>query len=250
MTACSNCGRELPEGALFCPDCGASAVGFSVAQPDMSPSHFNSGMTATSPPLTAEPAAPTAGSGSVPPYAPEEKRQSLFAGRRGLVLAVIAILAVLLVGTTFETGMFGSVAAPAVNSASTPLTGGELYAAYADNQSQATASYTNKIVYIQDSLDFGVGLDQNTGQYFSSVDSGNVILFWSSPVPAGPALGRLHGARKVLGRRRAVLAGAGYVLVLKDCALVGVAVTGRDERQRQREQRLGRAPYACFAPQL
>ena len=218
MTACSNCGREQPEGALFCPGCGASAVAFSVAQTDVSPSHFNSGMTATSPPLTAEPAAPPADSGFVPPYAPEEKR-SFFAGRRGLVLAVIAILAVLLVGTTFETGMFGS-AASAVNSASTPLTGGELYAAYADNQSQATASYTNKVVYIQDSLDFGVGLDQNTGQYFSSVDSGNVLLFWSSQSQLGQlSAGSMVLAKCSVGGEQS--SGAAYVLVLKGCSLVG-----------------------------
>ena len=167
----------MPEGALFCPGCGASAVAFSVAQTDISPSHFNSGMTATSPPLTAEPAAPPGDSGFVPPSSPlPEEKKSFLAGRRGLVLAVIAVLAVLLVGTTFEAGMLGSGAGPAVNSASTPLTGGQLYAAYAANQSQATASYTNKTVYIQDSLDFGVGLDQNTGQYFSSVDSGNVLV--------------------------------------------------------------------------
>jgi len=134
------------------------------------------------------------------------------------VLAVIAILAVLLVGTTFEAGMLGSGAGPAVNSASTPLTGGQLYAAYAANQSQATASYTNKTVYIQDSLDFGVGLDQNTGQYFSSVDSGNVILFWSSQ----SQLGRLSAGSMVLAKCSVVgeqpSPGAGYVLVLKDCA--------------------------------
>lgn len=221
MTACSSCGRELPEGALFCPSCGASAVAFSVAQTEISPSHFNSGMTATSPPLTAEPAAPVWDSGlASPPYT--EERKSFFARRRGLVLAIIAILAVLLVGTAFETGMLGSATAPAVNSASTPLTGGQLYSAYAANQSRATASYTNKTVYIQDSLDFGVGRDQNTGQYVSSVDSGNVILFWSSQ----SQLGGLSAGSMVLAKcsvdGEQPSTGAGYVLVLKGCALVRV----------------------------
>jgi len=220
LTACPHCGRELPEGALFCPDCG-TAIAFSVAQPGMSPSHFNSGMTATSPPLTAEPAASAGDSGFVPPYAPEERR-SFLAGKRGLMLAVIAILAVLLVGTTFEAGMLGSGAAPAVNSPNTPLTGGQLYAAYEANLSQATASYTNKTVYIQDSLDFGVGVDQSTGQYFSSVDSGNVVLFWSDQ----SQLGQLSAGSMVLAKcsvdGEQPSTGAGYVLVLKDCALVSV----------------------------
>jgi len=222
LTACSNCGRELPEGAFFCPGCGASAVDYSAAHTDISPSHFNSGITATSPPQTTGPAPPTDDSGLAPPPPfPGEKRSRL-AGRRGLVLAVIAILAVLLVGTTFEAGMLGSGPAPAVNSPSDPLSGGQLYAAYAANLSQATASYTNKTVYIQDSLDFGVGLDQNTGQYFSSVDSGNVVLFWSSP----SQVGQLSAGSMVLARcsvsGEQTSPGAGSVLVLKDCALVGV----------------------------
>jgi len=180
-------------------------------------------MTATSPPLTTEPAAPAGDSGFVPPSSPlPQERKSFLGGRRGLVLAVIAILAVLLVGTTFEAGMLGSGAGPAVNSASTPLTGGQLYAAYAANASQATASYTNKTVYIRDSLDFGVGLDQNTGQYFSSVDSGNVILFWNSQ----PQQGQLSAGSMVLAKcsvgGEQSSPGAGYVLVLKDCALVSV----------------------------
>lgn len=218
MTACSICGRELPEGALFCPGCGASAVAFSAAQTDISPSHFNSGMTATSPPLTTEPAAPAGDTG--PPFT--EQKKSFFARRRGLVLATIAVLAVLLIGTTFEAGMFGSTAAPAVNSANSPLTGGQLYAAYAANQSQATASYTNKTVYIQDSLDFGVGLDQNTGQYFSSVDSGNVLLFWSSPSQVGQlSAGSMVLAKCSVGGEQPSQ-GTSYVVVLNDCALVGV----------------------------
>ena len=224
MTACSNCGRELPEGALFCPDCGTSALDFSVARTDISPSHFNSGITATSPPLTTEPGSPSGDTGLAPPPSPsqDERKPSFFARRRRPVLAIIAILAVLLVGTTFETGMLGSGAAPAVNSASTPLTGGQLYEAYAANQSQATVSYTNKTVYIQDSLDFGVGLDQNTGQYYSSVDSGNVLLFWSSPSQLGQlSAGSMVLARCSVGGEQSS-ADAGYVLVLEDCALVSV----------------------------
>jgi hypothetical protein len=224
LTACSNCGRELPEGALFCPGCGTSALDFSVARTDISPSHFNSGITATSPPLTTEPGSPFGDPGLVPPPSPspDEKKPSFFAGKKRPILAIIAVLAVLLVGTTLDTGMLGSGAATAVNSASTPLTGEQLYAAYAANESQATVSYTNKTVYIQDSLDFGVGLDHNTGQYYSSIDSGNVLLFWSSP----SQLGQLSAGSMVLARcsvdGEQSSPGAGYVVVLEDCALVRV----------------------------
>jgi hypothetical protein len=222
LTACSKCGRELPEGALFCPDCGASAVDYSVAQPGVSPSHFNSVMTTTSSPqLTTEPPAPADDPGfpqSAPSF-PEEKKRS---GRRGLMLAIIAILAILLVATTFETGMFGSTAAPVVNSASTPLTGEQLYTAYQSNQSQADASYTNKTVYIQDSLDFGVGRDYSTGQYYSSVDSGNVILFWNGQ----SQLSQLFAGTTVLAKCSVdgvqFSPGSGYLLILEDCALVSV----------------------------
>ncbi len=218
MTACSNCGRDLPEGALFCPGCGASAVDFSVAQSSISPSHFNSGMTATSQPQITEPTASAQEAGfALPPSpSPEEKRRSSFSGRRGLVLAIIAILAVLLVGTTFESGMLGSGAAPAVNSASNPFTGGQLYAAYAADQ----GSYANKTVYIQDSLDFGVSMDFSTGQFYSSVDSGNVILFWSSQ----SQLNQLSAGSTVLAKcsvdGEQFSPGAGNLLILQNCALV------------------------------
>lgn len=224
MTACSNCGRELPEGALFCPDCGTSAVGFSVAQSEMSPSHFNSGITATSPPLTAQPPTPPAdpSSAQLPPPWPEERRRSSLGGRRGAMLAVIAVLAVLFVGATLESGILGSGGANAVNSAGNPLTGEELYAAYATNGTQAAASYTNKTVYIQDSLDSGVGMDYGTGQYYSSVDAGNVVLYWSSQ----SQLGQLSAGSTVLakcfvnGERLSPL--SGYILILEDCVLVSV----------------------------
>jgi hypothetical protein len=215
LTACSNCGRDVPQGAPFCPDCGAAVAGSTVTQPAMSPSYFNSGITATSPPPTTEPAAPL-------PSLPGEKRQSRFPGKRGTMLVIIAVLAALLVFSTFETGLLGSPAAPAVNSASDPLTGGQLYTAYADNQSRAAASYTNRTVYIKDNLDFGVGRDLNTGQYYSSVDSGNVILFWSTP----SQLGQLAAGSTVLAKCSVngveFSPGAGNVVVLVNCALVSV----------------------------
>ncbi|HEV2389641.1 MAG TPA: hypothetical protein VGS04_02850 [Nitrososphaerales archaeon] len=177
-------------------------------------------MTSTSPPLGSEPAPPGEPGPAAPP-SPEQSK-SFFARRRGLLLAAVAVIAVLLVGTTFEAGMFGSSAAPAVNSADTPLTGGQLYAAYTANESDAAASYTNKTVYIQDSLDFGVGLDQNTGQYFSSVDSGNVLLFWSSPSQVSQlSAGSMVLAKCSVGGEQ-TSQGTSYVVVLNHCALVGV----------------------------
>ena len=141
------------------------------------------------------------------------------------MLALIAVLAALLVFSTFETGLLGSPPAPAVNSPSDPLTGGQLFAAYASNQSRADASYTNRTVYIKDSLDFGVGRDLNTGQYYSSVDSGNVILFWSTP----SQLTQLTAGSTVLAKCSVngveFSPGAGNVVVLVNCAVVSVQTT-------------------------
>jgi zinc-ribbon domain len=218
LTACSNCGRELPEGAIFCPDCGTKALDYSITPSNVSPSHFNSGITATAPPVASS---EEQGFASPPPPV-EEKRSS---GRRGLVLAVIAILVLLLVGAVLGSGLLGSgggPAGPVVNSASNPFTGEQLYAAYASNQTQADASYTNKTVYIQDSLDFGAVLDVGTGHYYSYVDSGAVVLFWSSQSqvsqlsPGTTVLARcsVEGVQPSLS--------SAYVLSLQDCDLINV----------------------------
>lgn len=160
----------------------ASVTGVTLTQADFSASHLNAGMTATAPPQETPPQ--DSGWPSSPP-AQEAKRPGLLA-RRGVVLAVIAILAILLVGTTFETGVIGSVTgATAINSPSSPFTGQQLYTAYLDNQAQATTQYTNKTVYIQDTLDFGVSVDLRSGEYYSTVDSGAVVLIWSNPSQVG-----------------------------------------------------------------
>lgn len=190
---------------------------------NLSPSHFNSGMTAT-----AQPQAPTAAQEEpqyVPPWAPPEDRKRSTRARRGLLLAVIAILAVLLVGVTFESGFLGTgggPTGPAVNSASNPMTGEQLLSAYSGNASQATASYTNKTVYIKDSLDFGVGRDLNTGQYYSTLDSGAVVLEWNSQ----SQVGQLYPGAVVLakcsveGVQSSPLSGS--ELYLQDCVLISV----------------------------
>jgi hypothetical protein len=210
----------MPQEALFCEHCGAKATDFTVAQSDFSPSHFNSGMTATSQPLTTvqgEWAGPALASSSSPD---ERKRPS---GRRGMVLVVIVALAALLVGVTLETEFLGSGAGtPAVNSPGTPLTGKQLYAAYAANQTQAVAAYTNRTLYIQDTLDNGVGRDVDTGQYYSSVDSGAVVLVWS----ATAQVDQLYAGASVLARCLVqglqVSNGAGIALYLHGCDLIGV----------------------------
>ena len=223
MTKCANCGRELPDGALFCPDCGVKPGDFTAAQSDFSPSHFNSGTTSTSPPQMSAPV-DDGGFATPPSPSPEEARRPSSSGRKRLVLAVIAILAVLLVATSFESGLLGTGAgsSPVVNSARTPFTGQQLYAAYASNQSQADAAYTNKTIFIQDSLDFGVTQDFNSGQYFSSVNSGTVILVWNNQTQVS----QLNQGSTVLAKcsvEGAVFSpGTGYQVYLQDCELVNV----------------------------
>lgn len=222
LSTCSSCGRALPEGAFFCPDCGARAPDYSITQSDVSPSHFNSGITATSQPQTTVSAAPDDSVVAVPPPpSPEEKKRTSLAGRRGLVLVVIVALAVLLLGVSLEAGVLGSGGGPSVNSASTPLTGQQLYAAYGTNRTLADASYTNKTIFIRDSLDFGVGVDR-AGQYFSSVNSGLVVLIWGDQAQVG----RLSSGDTVLAKCSVSGTqpglGGGYVLYLQNCDLVSV----------------------------
>jgi zinc-ribbon domain len=219
LSPCPNCGRELPQGALFCPDCGARAADNTIPRYDMSPSHFNSGITATSPPQTT---ATADDPGFSPP--PEEKRRSSFAGRKGLALVVIAALAVLLIGVTLEGGALGPGGGHVVNSEGMPFTGQELYAAYAANQTQADASYANRTVYIQDSLDFGVGIN-SAGHYFSSINSGSVVLIWSGQAQVGQlAQGDVVLARCSVAGMQPSLRG-GYVLYLQNCDLIKVQST-------------------------
>jgi hypothetical protein len=216
---CSSCGREMPQEALFCEHCGAKATDFTVAHSDFSPSHFNSGMTATSQPLATVPVQ-DAGPALPPPSPDEGKRKG---GRRGVVVVVIVALAVLLVGVTLETVFLGSGAGTsAVNSPSNPMTGKQLYAAYATNQTSAVAAYTNKTLYIQDTLDSGVGLFLGTGYYYSSVDSGTVVLIWNTTTPVD----QLNPGALVLARCSVeglqVSNGAGTTLYLQACDLISV----------------------------
>ena len=221
MTSCSSCGRELPESALFCPDCGAKAADFSVAQPGFSPSHFNTAMTSTSPPQT--PVTPDDGGFAIPPTPSPETERRPASQRKRLVRVVIAVFAVLLVATAFESGILGTgPSSTVVNSASSPLTGEQLYIAYSTNQAQADASYTNKTLFIQDSLDFGVTQDFSSGQYYSSVNSGTVILIWSSQTQMGQLAQGATVLAKCSVEGAAFQAGTGYQVYLQDCDLINV----------------------------
>jgi len=179
-------------------------------------------MTATSQPQTTV-ASEDTGFGIPPSPYPEEKKRSTLSGRGKLMIAIIAVLVVLLVGATFEAGILGGSAGggPAINSPSTPLTGEQLYAAYSANQSRAAASYTNKTLYIRDSLDFGVNQDF-TGQYFSAINSGTVILIWNTQAQVS----QLYPGSVVLAKCSVeglqASQGAGYLLYLQGCDLVSV----------------------------
>lgn len=218
MTFCSSCGGELPEGAVFCPTCGVRALDYTTIPADVSPSHFNIGVTSTAP--QEGPPSPT-GEVSYPPPVEKKSRQG-----RKIALVAIAVLVVLVVGLSLESGFLGAgpagTSSPPINSASDPLTGGQLYSAYSANLSQAAASYTNKTVYVQDSLDFGVGHDLNTGQFYSTMDSGAVILFWSTQSQS--QLGGLFPGAMVLARCSVQGVGPGSQgqVYLRNCDLIAV----------------------------
>jgi hypothetical protein len=177
-------------------------------------------MTATSQPLMA---GPVEDAGPALPSSPSREEGKRSGGGRGFVLVVIVALAVLLVGVTLETVLLGSgTGSTAVNSPSTPLTGKQLYSAYATNQTKAVAAYTNRTLYIKDTLDSGVGHDFGTGRYFSSIDSGTVVLVWS----ATAQLDQLYAGAVVLAKCSVeglqVSNGAGTALYLQGCDLISV----------------------------
>jgi hypothetical protein len=180
-------------------------------------------MTATSQPQTTV-ASEDAGFALPPSPSPEEGRRSRLTRRREVVLVIIAILAVLLVGATLETGILGPGAGntAAINSPTTPLTGQQLLAAYTTNQTQAEASYTNKTVYIQDNLDFGVGRDFSTGQLYSSVNSGTVILIWNATSQVDQLFAGAHVLAKCSVEGVQVAQGVGYLVYLQGCDLISV----------------------------
>jgi hypothetical protein len=186
---------------------------------------LDSPVSQTQPTVTTNDDTPTSdepGFAMPPPFSPEEKsRSSSFWRSRGIVLTVIIVLVVLLVGVTFEAGLLdnGAASSPAVNSASTPLSGQQLYMAYETNLAQADAQYNNKTVYIQDRLDFGVAVDP-TGAYFSTINSGSIILVWGYQ----SQVSQLSQGETVLAKCQVVgpqpSAGGGYFLYLENCDLI------------------------------
>jgi hypothetical protein len=208
LSACPNCGHQLPLDALFCPECGTS-----VAQPGAQLQQATAQAPQTpSPEPTYE----------VPPASPPEKPS--FMARRSVVVVVILVLVVLLIGTTFESGLISTGnSSTAINSASKPFTGEQLYSAYSENRAMAASQYTNKTVYIQDTLDFGVSVDLRSGEYFSTVNQGTVVLIWNSP----SQVQTLVAGNTVLAKCSVAGAvnspGVGTIFVyLQDCSLVSV----------------------------
>jgi len=144
--------------------------------------------------------------------------------RRGVVVGVIVILVVLLIGTTFESGLVNAgSSSTAINSASDPYTGQQIYSAYSANGAQAASQYTNKTVFIRDTLDFGVSIDLRSGEYFSTVNQGTVVLIWNTPsqVQALPAGTTVLAKCSVVGPVNE--RGVGTIFVyLQNCNLVKV----------------------------
>jgi hypothetical protein len=143
---CQGCGRVMPEGAQFCPHCGASAPAV-LTQPQVAVSEETTGFMAP----------------------PPERKRSLFSGRNFLVV-VIGVLIVLLVGATLETGaLTGTSGGNAINTPLTPFSGSQLYRAYAFNSTQAATDYNNRTLYVKDSIDTGVNQDFD-GRYYSTMN--------------------------------------------------------------------------------
>jgi hypothetical protein len=218
---CSNCGRDLPPGAEYCPDCGV-ALDSGNAQPT---GPFQSSYTIEGSPPPRHPIAATEENefGYLPPY-PEQKKRYL-TGRKLLAVVVIFALVIFLVGAALNNFTSPTQApgnGPPVNSPGDPLSGAQLYDAYEANQSQADSSYTNRTIYIQDSLDFGVVQDSGTGQFYSSVHSGDVVLIWSSQSQTGKLSQGALVLAKCLVDGLQLSQGAGYLVYLEDCNVVSV----------------------------
>ncbi len=163
-----------------------------------------------------------------PPY-PEEKKRSSLTGKKVLAIVVVIALVIFLVGAALDLATPTSPSqAPGgggpVNSPSTPLNGAQLYDAYATNQSKADSSYTNKTVYIQDTLDFGVFQDSQTGQYYSSVNYGNVVLIWSNQSQTAQLSKGDQVLAECLVDGLQLSQGAGYLVYLQNCNVVSVQV--------------------------
>ena len=161
----------------------------------------------------------------LPPHYPEEKKRYFLGGRKLLALLMVFVLVIFAVGAAVNnvatpTQVPGS--GPPVNSASTPVSGAKLYQAYTTNQSQADSSYTNRTVYIQDSLDYGVVMDAGSGLSYSSVNSGSVVLIWSDQSQPGALSSGSLVLAECLVDGLHLSQGAGYLVYLENCSLVSV----------------------------
>ena len=104
--------------------------------------------------------------------------------KRNLLVAsvLIVLLLVIAIASLGNPGNKSSSSATTINSPAKPVSGEELFNAYALNQTQADATYTQKVVYIQDTIDPGepaVVSDPNAGQYYSTIYLGRIVMYWS-----------------------------------------------------------------------
>lgn len=138
---------------------------------------------------------------------------------------VAAVVVIVLAVASLTLGYFASTtssSATTVNSPGVPLSGAQLFAAYTSNQTLADATYTQKVVYIQDVIDpgdVGAVIDTNLGHYFSTVDFGTVVLYWSHDSQALT----LAPGQKILAQCEvngmAISMSGIYLLYLMDCQL-------------------------------
>jgi hypothetical protein len=159
------------------------------------------------------------------PLPQESSRPRRRHARRNAVIGAALIVVVILVAS-LSFGSFAnktSASSVTVNSPSNPVSGAQLFAAYTSNLSVANATYTQKMVYIQDVIDpgdVGAVIDANMGRYFSTVDFGTVVLYWSHD---SQALALTPGQKflaqcDVNGMGTSV--SGDYLLYLMDCQLV------------------------------
>lgn len=147
-------------------------------------------------------------------------------GTRTITIAIAIVAVLVLVVVASSSGHLAnrtSSSVAVVNSPGTPFSGEQLFAAYTSNESLADATYTQKLVYIQDVIDPGQPAsvnDPETGEYYSTVNFGTVVLYWSQQSQAlqiSP-LQKILAQCNVEGMKMSV--SGFYLLYLTGCQLV------------------------------
>ncbi len=150
--------------------------------------------------------------------------------RRNAAIGTALIIVVLVVAFLSYGGLASKTSSSSitVNSPGNPVSGAQLFEAYTSNLAVANATYTQKVVYIQDVIDpgdVGAVIDANLNRYFSTVDFGTVVLYWSHD---SQALALTPGQKflaqcEVSGMGTSV--SGDYLLYLMDCQF---ATTGQN----------------------